>query len=92
MNKFEFLKPVVADSVDILAIAETKIDGTFKTSQFLLDGFSKPVLLDQNQHGGGLLIYAREGVPLKELSVYKLPKDIECGMIVISLKKQNWLL
>ena len=76
----------------MLAIAETKIDGTFTTSQFLLDGFSKPFRLDRNQHGGGLLIYVREGVPFKELSVYQPPKDIECGMIEISLKKQKWLL
>ena len=38
INKFEFLKPLVADYVDVLAIAETKIDETFTTSQFLLDG------------------------------------------------------
>ena len=42
-----------------LAIAETKIDETFTTSQFLIDGFSKPIRFDRNQHGGGLLIYVR---------------------------------
>ena len=91
-NKFEFLKPLIADNVDVLAVAETKIDETFTTSQFLLDGFSKPVRFDRNKHGGGLLIYVKEGVPFKELSVYKPPKDIECGIIEISLKKQKWLL
>ena len=91
-NKFEFLKPLIADNVDVLTVAETKIDGTFTTSQFVLDGFSKPLRFDRNQHGGGLLIYAREDVPFKELSVYKAPNDIECGIIEISLKKQKWLL
>ncbi len=91
-NKFEFLKPLIADNVDVLTVAETKIDGTFTTSQFLLDGFSKPIRFDRNRHGGGLLIYVREGVPFKELSVYKPPNDIECGIIEISLKKQKWVL
>ena len=39
-----------------------------------------------------MLIYVREGVPFKELSVYTPPKDIECGIIEISLKKQKLLL
>ena len=78
-NKFEFLKPLIADDIDVLTVAETKIDGTFTTSQFVLDGFSKPLRFDRNQHGGGLLIYAREDVPFKELSVYKPPNDIESG-------------
>ena len=91
-NKLEFLKPLIADNVDVLAIAETKIDETFTTGQFLLDGFSKPVRFDRNQHGGGLLIYVREGVPFKEISVYKTPNDIECGIIEVTLKKQKWLL
>ena len=47
-NKFEFLKPLIADDVDVLTIAETKIDGTFTTSQFVLDGFSKPLRFDRN--------------------------------------------
>ena len=76
----------------MLTVAETKIDGTFTTSQFVLDGFSKPFRFDRNQHGGGLLIYVREDVPFKELSVYKPPNDIECGIIEISLRKQKWLL
>ena len=39
-----------------------------------------------------LLIYVREGVPFKELSFYKTPNDIECGIIEVTLKKQKWLL
>ena len=76
-NKSEFLKPLVADYIDVLAIAETKIDENFTTSQFLLDGISNPIRFDRNKHGGGLLIYVREGVPFKEISVYITPNYIE---------------
>ena len=58
----------------------------------MIDGFSKPIRFDRNQHGGGLLIYVKEGVPFKELSVCKTPNDIECGIIEVTLKKQKWLL
>ena len=39
-----------------------------------------------------MLIYVREGAPFKELSVYKPPNDIECGIIEMILRSQNWLL
>ena len=41
-NKFELLTPIVLDSVDILVIAETKLDSNFATNQFVMDGFNQP--------------------------------------------------
>ena len=83
---------MVSETTDILVIAETKIDSTFPTSQFMIEGFMKPFRYDRNRNGGGLLIYVRERAPVKELTKYKTPNDIECGMIEINLKKQKWLL
>ena len=83
---------MISETIDILIIAETKIDDTFPTSQFVIDGFMKPFRYDRNQNGGGLLIYVRERAPIKELTQYKAPSDIECGMIEINLKKRKWLL
>ena len=91
-NKIDFLRPMISESIDILIIAETKIDNTFPTSQFLIEGFMKPYRYDRSQNGGGLLIYARERAPVKELKQYKAPADIDCGVIEINLKKQKWLL
>ena len=34
---------------DILVITEKKFDDTFPTSQFLVDGFSEPHILDRNR-------------------------------------------
>ena len=37
-NKIEFLRPMISETIDILVIAETKIDDTFPTSQFMIEG------------------------------------------------------
>ena len=41
-NKFQFLAGQVNDYLDILLISETKLDDSFPSVQFLLDGYSKP--------------------------------------------------
>ena len=45
-NKFENLCELVAGNVDILCIAETKLDPSFPNLQFLIPGFHKPVRMD----------------------------------------------
>ena len=72
-NKIDFLRPMISEAIDILVISETKIDHTFPTSQFVIEGFRKPFRYDRNQAGGGLLIYVRERAPVKELTQYKTP-------------------
>ena len=52
-NKFEALKSLVENTIGVLVIAETKIDGSFSSSQFLIEGFSTPFRADRNCHGGG---------------------------------------
>ena len=45
-------------------ISETKLDESFPIGQFLKKGFSTPFRLDRNCHGGGILLYIREDIPL----------------------------
>ena len=91
-NKFDFLKVIISNNVDILAIAETKLDNTFPTSQFILEGFHPPFRYDRNRFGGGILVYVRNGVPAKELKEYQLPDNIECGFLEININNKKWLL
>ena len=51
-NKFEQLGFLVSKNVDVLIIAETKLDDTFPTGQFHLPGFKVPIRLDRNKNGG----------------------------------------
>ena len=39
-NKFEQLKVLVQDKVDIFVITESKLDSSFPNSQFIISGFS----------------------------------------------------
>ena len=55
-NKFEGLKDFVSDNIDILIVAETKIDNSFPKAQFFMQGYSEPFQLDRNSNGGGLLV------------------------------------
>ena len=45
-NKFEFLISLIKDNRDILMISETKLDPSFPTNQFMINGFSAPFRLD----------------------------------------------
>ena len=45
-GKFDQLKCLISNHVDILVLTETKLDEMFTTSSFLIDGFSSPFWLD----------------------------------------------
>ena len=91
-RKFDQLKAIIQGHVDILIVVETKLDSTYPTSQFLIDGYSKPYRLDRNRNGGGVLIYVREDIPTKQLFKHNFPCDIEGMFIEINLRKTKWLL
>ena len=61
-NKFDLLKLFVRGNVNILVITDTKLDSTFLTSQFLIEGYSEPHRFDGNKNGGGALTYVHRGV------------------------------
>ena len=90
-NKFDQLKLFVQGKVDILIVTENKLDSTFPTSQFVINGYSEPYRFDRNRNGGGVLIYIREDMPSKLLAD-KLRHDIEGIFAVLNLRKKKWLL
>ena len=66
-NKFEMLKEVIGNKINIFLISETKLDDTFVLSQFILEGFTPLYRLDRTEHGGGLMLFIREDIPSKQL-------------------------
>ena len=90
-NKFENLQEVIKENVDILAIAETKIDSSFPKSQFLLNGFHNPYRLDVTKNSGGILVYVKSRLPSRRLTQYLLPNDIQAIAIELNLRKEKWL-
>ena len=67
-NKFDPLKFITGNNIDIFLISETKLDDSFPTAQFLIKGFDAPYRFDRNSKGGGLLLYIREDTPPKILT------------------------
>ena len=65
VGKFDHLKVLIVNNIDILVLTETKIDSSFPNAQFRIDGFSASFRLDQNRFGGGVLIYVREDIDVE---------------------------
>ena len=56
-NKFDSVRAAIVNYVDIFIAAETKIDESFPTSHFAIDGLHKPLRQDATDKSGGLLVY-----------------------------------
>ena len=91
-NKFNDLKLIVKDYIDILIIAETKIDASFPTSQFLLKEYNCPFRLDISDKSGGLLVYVKKGIAARPLFVKSDCKNMQVISIELHLKSSKWLL
>ena len=70
----------------ILLILETKLDETFPLSRFILEGFNPPYRLDRTEHGGGLMLFVREDIPIKLLSNVNPSGNIENIFVEINLR------
>ena len=88
-NKFELLSFLIGGKVNILLISETKIDGTFPTSQFLVSGYSNVYRLDGNDKGGGIMLFVSDNLITFPVSEFYFSK-IFC--VELNLRKQNWLI
>ena len=91
-NKFEHFSQMIRDKLDVLIIAETKLDPSFPSSQFTINGFNAPIRLDITRNSGGLLVYSREDILCRKIEGLEIPKDIQAIPIEINIRKQKWLL
>ena len=90
-NKFNNLKLITQENIDILVTTETKTDWTFPLNQFVLQGYSERYRFDRNRNGGGAFTYVREDIPSRELKMHNTPEDIKSIFIEINLIKTRWL-
>ena len=91
-GKFEALKSLIKEKLDVFVLTEKKIDESFPTNQFLIDGFSIPFRLDRDKNGGGVLIYISENIICNKNELSSKPKDLECIFVELNLRKNKWLL
>ena len=68
-----------------MVISETKLDEPFSNGQFKIPGHALPSRLNRNQLGGGIMVFVREDIPSRVLS---LNKFIEPLFIELNFRKK----
>ena len=71
-NKLNFLESETSNHLDMLLVSEIKIDESFPSPQFLVDGFFRPHRLNRHTNGGGILLYVKDDISSCLLTEYKL--------------------
>ena len=90
-NKYKKVPSLISENVDIFIVAETKLDSSFPTTQFIIPGLHHPFQLDINRWSGGLLVYVKGSIPARVLTSFSTPADIQILVFEINLKKEKWL-
>ena len=83
------LSSMVKDSIDILMVSETKLDSSFPQAQFRMEGYAPPFRYDRESHGGGILLFIREDIPTKIISITPL-KDFEGIFVELNFRKKKF--
>ena len=86
---FNQLKELDLKHIDVLVACKTKLDETFPSSQFHVDGFSLPYRLDENPNGGCVMIFVKKS---KLLTKHNIPSNIEGLFVELKFRKSKWLL
>jgi len=92
-NKIVDLRSIAKDiDFAFLAISETKLNDSYPSAQFLIDGYYNPHEFRRDRpynSGGGLLVYIRKGIPCKRLRKFEHP-DIEAIIVEIQIGSRKW--
>ena len=56
-----------------VSVSETKLDNGFPVNQYLNDCYTLPFKLDRANNGVGIMLFVREDIPCKLLSVENHP-------------------
>ena len=75
-----------------LAIAETKLNDSYTSAQFLIDGYYNPSEFRRDRSynkGGGLLLYIKKGTPCKRLRKFE-SDDIETIVVELQIANIKW--
>ena len=86
-NKFDMVK----GNNDILMISETKLDSSFPQAQFRMERYAPLFRYDRNYHGGGILLFLREDIPTKIISITPL-KEFEGIFVKLKFRKKKFYL
>ena len=86
-NKFDFLSKMICGNIDVLLITETKIDTSFPSVQFQIDGYTAPYHLGRNWNSGRMLLYVWDDTSSKVLHNTDFGSEIEVMFVEITIRK-----
>ena len=89
-NKFVFIEDIIKLFV-VFLVSESKLDHTFPSNQFRINGY-KIFRLDRNRFGGGLILYINENILCKPLQEHMHLPKFEVIAIGFYQNNQKWLL
>ena len=69
-------------------ISETKLDYFFPQTQFRIEECAYLFRYDRNSHGGGILLFIRQNIPVKLISITPL-KDFEGFFVELNFRKKK---
>ena len=90
-NKFTDFQEIINGNVDVVSTAETKIDASFSSDQFALEGYHSPYRLDISSRNGAILVYVKSSIPSRCMSCENLCDSIQAVPFEINLRKEKWL-
>ena len=92
-NKIVDLRSIARDiDFTFLAIAETKLNDSYPSAQFFIDGYYNPQEFRKDRtynSGGGLLLYIKKGIPCKRLRKFE-HEDIETIVVEMHIGNRKW--
>ena len=89
-NKFVFVEDIIK-LFDVFLVSESKLDQTFPSNQFRINGY-KIFRLDRNCFGDGSFLYINENIPCKPLQEHVDFPHFEVIAIKFYQNNQKWLL
>ena len=90
-NKFTDLQTIINGNVDIVSIAETKLDASFPSAQFTLEGYYTLYHLDIDNKSSGILVYVKSSITSRCLCYEELRISIHAIPFEINLRKEKCL-
>ena len=73
-----------------MSIFSLRLKQRLTTVQFAIDGFHTPLRLNVTDKSGGLLVYVRSYLPLRQLTKHKISSNIQALVFEMNLRKEKW--
>ena len=90
-NNFGDLDKIVDGNIDILCIAETKLDERFPNNQFVYQYNQSNILSGIAENKGCLMEFVKSRRTSRSLNDFKIPSNIQIIPFEINLRNEKWL-